>query len=93
MRHEQAEMITPRNRVEKSTAVTTAGGNPSVAPPQYFKGVLSAEGNPLRNQLRKEASREKSPASRMCSGGFPVFQVLDILERFLAGAATRGSGW
>ena len=94
MRHEQADtvrnerrnslssssrpvMITPRNRLEKSTAETTATGNPSVAPPQYFKEVLSAERNLLHNQIRKEAS-EKSPASRLCSGGFPC--LLGVLE-------------
>ena len=50
MRHEQAGtvrnerrnslpvMITPQNRVEKSTAETTATGNPPVAHAQYFKG-------------------------------------------------------
>ena len=66
-------MIIPRNRVEKSTAETTARWNPSVANPQYFKEVLSAERNLLHHHLRKEAS-EKSPASRLCrlcSGGFP----------------------
>ena len=64
-------MIIPRNRVEKSTAETTARWNPSVANPQYFKDVLSAERNLLHDQLRKEGSREKSPASMLCSGGFP----------------------
>ena len=158
MRHEQADtnerrnslsssskpmMITPRNRLEKSTAETTATGNPSVANPQYFKGFLSAERNLLHNHLRKEASREKSPASRLCSGGFPCIssngegqpdevelngnivhrgqghwgrwkvgpvwsihhrlwcrrivceycRMAETLERFLEGAAIRGSGW
>ena len=66
-------MIIPLNRVEKSTAETTARWNPSVANPQYFKEVLSAERNLLHHHLPKEASREKSPASRLCSGGFPCF--------------------
>ena len=56
-------MITPQNRVEKSTAVTTARGNPSVAPPQYFKGVLSAERNLLHN-LTSERSQPREISSK-----------------------------